>query len=589
MENVLDLKERVHDSKSPEIHFLFPSALNANASATPDNSSVQLLELVVSIQRSIQEVQRSHVEHQQSIRTFIQQELQLLNKSVALEVQGSKDECLRSIELAQRAFQSQQDKGECLGDNENIQKFLEKHDSRLEAILAHMEGKAKRSSTVTPDAWKSFHETVEDVDPTCMYKAEMERKLTKRSLWHEMFLHLNCLHMLSDKMPSTCLARATEHPVFIACQMLLIFANTCLMGYETDVSIKAALQEPEGEVPKWIGLSNLIFNVIFALELLFRMFALGIWFWVAPSDWQWNVFDICLVISSLVSDAFSGINLSFIRMFRFLRVVRVARIIRVLRFFRHLRRMLFAILACLGSLAWAFVFLGMVMFMFSILFVQGAVFSLNDLRKTSEEYIQVRNETKRWFGSLTDAMMSLLAAVTGGADWLTIRGPLEHTGALYSLAFVAYMLFVTVGVMNVLTGVFLNSAEDFVDMSMIVQNEEVRVERFVEQMLELFNSLDVCHTGQVDWPTFNQVLRDARLRAYFSSLQLEPTHIRLMFDLLDERGEGKINLNDFLIGMVRLKGEAKAIDARIIQRELSMLPMFFRNLTVKDSALETDV
>jgi len=33
------------------------------------------------------------------------------------------------------------------------------------------------------------------------------------------------------------------------------------------------------------------------------------------------------------------------------------------------------------------------------------------------------------------------------------------------------------------------------------------------------------------------------------------------------------------MGMVRLKGEAKAIDARIIQRELSMFPLFFQNFT----------
>jgi len=106
----------------------------------------------------------------------------------------------------------------------------------------------------------------------------------------------------------------------------------------------------------------------------------------------------------------------------------------------------------------------------------------------------------------------------------------------------------------------------------------MRVETFCEQMLELFHELDLSHSGDVDWPTFREALKRDTVRAYLASLQMEPTHIRLLFELLDEKGTGKINTEQFVLGMVRLKGEAKAIDARIVEREVSMLPRTFDKL-----------
>lgn len=154
--------------------------------------------------------------------------------------------------------------------------------------------------------------------------------------------------------------------------------------------------------------------------------------------------------------------------------------------------------------------------------------------------------------------------------------PLKPAGYVYCAAFVVYILFVTVGVMNVLTGVFLASADDFADRDLIVQNEQVKVEAFVRQMLDVFAELDVFKVGHIDWETFRTAMSDPSVQAYLAAYQLEPTHTRLLFDLLDEKGSGTINVHDFVMGMVRLKGEAKAIDARIIQRELTMLPSLLR-------------
>mmetsp|Transcript_35708 Transcript_35708/g.66345 ORF Transcript_35708/g.66345 Transcript_35708/m.66345 type:complete len:651 (-) Transcript_35708:102-2054(-) len=428
-----------------------------------------------------------------------------------------------------------------------------------------------------PQLWAEFDAECNEYDPDNTYDRVLERRVGGKGFWHSA-CHV-CGHgeFLPTEMPNIALAHVTQSHFFTTLQTLLILSNTIFMGYETDVTLRAILKDPPEKTAEWMTTANHVYNIVFTVELLFRIIALRGWFWVAGHDWPWNLFDVVLVSISLVSDwLLTGVNVSFIRMLRILRVVRVARVIRVLRAFRQLRQMLFSVIACLSSLAWAFVFLVMVMFMFSVLFLQGITNTLSDLEDSDlsvEHRSLIRDEIRLWFGSLDSAMLSLLASVTGGTDWLTIKQPLDHAGWVYGAAFIAYLLFVTVGVMNVLTGVFLSSADDFFDLDLMGQCEQVKVEGFISQMLQLYNEIDLSHTGQIDWPTFSEALKNQNLRAFLASMKLEPTHIRLIFDLLDEKRSGSISMRDFVMSMVKLRGEAKAIDARIIQREISMIPM----------------
>jgi len=600
-------------SPRPE-SFLFPSSLascpNSNQSpnlmrheldaskmevASTPASRIKLSTLnqdLSSLQQSIEGIQKSQEDQDTSLRSFIQYEFHALKAFMMQEMETFRD-----------------------NHREVLFKNLTEHQSRTEEILTKLNPNSLRefenglafaagevgaggdkpseskrslrtSETVTPHAWNDFLAKVNDDDTRCMYKEVMQRKLARTGFWQDLFHACNLPILWYTHQPDTFLANLTVHPMFIAVQTIVILCNTALMAYETDAGIDAVRNGED--LPSWISAGNLIFNLIFAAELVFRISVLRSWFFTAPGEWGWNYFDMVLVLWSLVSEFFHGSQLSFLRAFRMLRAARVARIIRLARFFRHLRRMVFAILACLSSLAWAFVFLTMVMFMFSILFVQGVTIALEEEDSQSLQRVMKENEIDLYFDSLGGAMLSLLAAVSGGMDWMVIKKPLDYAGSFYAALFVVYLLFVTVGLMNVLTGVFLSNADEFTDLSLMIAGEEAKVDGFVEQMLELFKILDTKEAGIVDWDTFHKVMRNDAVRAYFSALQLEPTHIRLIFDLLDEHRTGKIALNDFVMGMVRLKGEAKAIDARIIQREIGMLPLFFHNLLVGNDVMRRE-
>merc|ERR1712054_500068 len=93
-------------------------------------------------------------------------------------------------------------------------------------------------------------------------------------------------------------------------------ANAFLMGWEADTTMRGMLKDPPEETPAWFRICDQAFTCFFFLELIFRIWAEGMWFLLSPADWKWNYVDICLVLSNILSDFNIGFNLSFFRLLR---------------------------------------------------------------------------------------------------------------------------------------------------------------------------------------------------------------------------------------------------------------------------------
>jgi len=235
--------------------------------------------------------------------------------------------------------------------------------------------------------------------------------------------------------------------------------------------------------------------------------------------------------------------------------------------------MLLSIIACLASLAWALGFLTIIILIVSIFFLQGAAIYCEGLDPLSDEYALVVLEMSDWYGSLGSAMFSLLVAVLGGMDWLEVRHPLVRIGWVYSSVFVLYVIFISVGILNVLTGVFLSSTDEFVDRDLSIQNENVKLDKFVRDMFNLFDDMDEKKSGRVSREQFLRMMDGSSMEAYLAAEGLEPLHSRLLWNLLDENNTGEVAVEQFIAGLMRLKGNAKAIDARSLQRSIALLPV----------------
>lgn len=226
-----------------------------------------------------------------------------------------------------------------------------------------------------------------------------------------------------------------------------------------------------------------------------------------------------------------------------------------------------AIMASLTSLVWAFSFLAVVIFMFSIFFLSGICSHLKDSGYDNS----ARKEFSEWYGSLPKTMFALLVAISGGTDWIDIMSPLVSVSWTYQAVFVFYVSFTVIGVLNVLVGVFMESASDYRDRDLTVQAEIERLDSFVAEMLDLFDEFHPEHEGFITWEEFNTYLHVEHVEAYLSSHMLETTHARMLFKMLDHDNNGHISIHEFVIGMLRLRGGAKTYDNRVLMHELNVI------------------
>jgi hypothetical protein len=237
--------------------------------------------------------------------------------------------------------------------------------------------------------------------------------------------------------------------------------------------------------------------------------------------------------------------------------------------------MMLSIVASLASLAWALTFLALINFMFSIFFLNGATEYIRDNNYNRE----VADSFGEWYRSLPQTMFSLLAAISGGTDWLDIMTPVKRISWTYQMVFSFYVVFVVIGVVNVLTGVFLESAAEYRDRDLTVAAQMEHLDSFVGEMLELFYEFNPDQDGNcIGWDDFEKYLHQERVEAYLASHMLEATHAKLLFRMLDGDKSGKIDISEFVIGMYKLKGAAKAYDCRILLRHMCALTTLVKEM-----------
>merc|ERR1719428_2832781 len=73
--------------------------------------------------------------------------------------------------------------------------------------------------------------------------------------------------------------------------------------------------------------------------------------------------------------------------------------------------------------------------------------------------------------------------------------------------------------------------------------------------------------GTLTLAEFEKHLQDDDVRAYFASLELEVSDAWTLFKLLDTEGLCEISIEDFVVGCLKLRGQARSIDLAIMMYE----------------------
>ncbi|XP_042327829.1 sodium channel protein type 5 subunit alpha-like [Sceloporus undulatus] len=188
--------------------------------------------------------------------------------------------------------------------------------------------------------------------------------------------------------------------------MVLICLNMVTMMVETED------QSPE----KTYVLSkiNILFIILFTAECVLKLVALRYYYFTNG----WNIFDLVVVIMSIVGNVLSGIVVSFSpTLFRVIRLVRIGRILRLIRSARGIRTLLFALMMSLPALFNIGLLLFLVMFIYAIFGM--ANFAYVKMEAGIDDMFNFKT-----FGN----SMLCLFQITTSAGWDGLLSPILNTG-----------------------------------------------------------------------------------------------------------------------------------------------------------------
>mmetsp|Transcript_78831 Transcript_78831/g.218035 ORF Transcript_78831/g.218035 Transcript_78831/m.218035 type:complete len:377 (+) Transcript_78831:749-1879(+) len=201
----------------------------------------------------------------------------------------------------------------------------------------------------------------------------------------------------------------------------------------------------------------------------------------------------------------------------------------------------------------------------------AAALQVCNLRGELMEESVLRDNILAHFPNLPRALFTLLLCITGGLDWYNVVQPLMCVAPIYVVFFSAYIIVVVFGVLNVLFAIFVEQALQIRDRDLLIQSEIARTETFLRDMQDLFKEADVDGNDFMTREELYDYLKDQRVMAYMAGHQLDVSDVTAMFELLDVDSSGVIEMKEFLIGTMRLKGSARCLDVMRIFQCLDLL------------------
>ncbi|CAE7775554.1 CAC [Symbiodinium sp. CCMP2456] len=315
-----------------------------------------------------------------------------------------------------------------------------------------------------------------------------------------------------------------------------------------------------------------MYSLLFTLEVCLRLTADGcrkyVW---KSSDWAWNWLDIFVVMSSWVelasellnnrhSSTSTNSNLRILRLLRVGKLVRVVRVFRVVKFFRSLRTLVQSLMATMKSLFWAMILLALIIYIFSILFTDAVI---DYVRETG---VVEMNDTvlEQSFGTLYESYLTLFRSISNGVTWGEPANALSKIpeGNIWVQLFHFYIAFCSFAVLNVMTGVFCNSAikaaerdHEMLVMSLVQSRIELK-----GQVANLFQRIDERGLGQVTIEDFEKHFDDDAVIAFFESLEVGAMDAWTLFMSLDVDGDHTISVEEFTERCLKLHGPARSAD-----------------------------
>mmetsp|Transcript_5126 Transcript_5126/g.8612 ORF Transcript_5126/g.8612 Transcript_5126/m.8612 type:complete len:570 (+) Transcript_5126:43-1752(+) len=372
----------------------------------------------------------------------------------------------------------------------------------------------------------------------------------------------------------SCVKELIFSPWFSLAITFLILLNVVLLGVEVDVSATLALDE----VPSWFGTVNALIVCIFVVEMLLKIFVLGCQeFWCGVES-GWNIFDsliVSLSVVDLVVDALASLmsasldtgHLRFMRSIRIARAVRGIRVVRIFRYITALRTLALSIISTMSSLFWTLALLVLVFYLFAVVITQLV---LDHCRHSACPELLLK-----FWGSVPESMLTLFMAITNGLSWDDALRPLRNVSYFAVALVVCYVTLAVFAILNVVTGVFCNTAIEsaHADKEVATIKQVRSKDQQVESLRQVFSEIDNANRNLVTFEEMSDAISKGELSSFMEAMGISTDDIRTLYTLLDADKDGLIDLDEFVSGCMQLHGPAKS---------LQLAKMSFENKLARD-------
>lgn len=349
----------------------------------------------------------------------------------------------------------------------------------------------------------------------------------------------------------------------------VILLNALSLGVQTDQAARNVKTRDPNDPAAFFVYTDRTFTVWFLSELILRMISQGFARYFLGRDWSWNLFDLLVVLTDVAETLATYVsgdssvfqNLTAIRMLRVLRVIRTVRVIRLVRFFKELRMMVYSVLKSGLLLVWSMMLLCIIIFIFSVYLTQNATFYVFE-HKDSKESGQAVDNLQYNFGNLFYAGFVLFQAMTSGNSWGQLALDLMEIHWSNGLVICFYIFFTVLAVLNIITGVFVDTAikSAQADRSEVIQEAVHKEDEAIKDVKAFFELTDLDKNGSLTLDELRVQLERQVMRKHLATLGVEVSDAISIFRLLDIDKSGEITMEEFVFGCMQMKGSARSVD-----------------------------
>jgi len=308
--------------------------------------------------------------------------------------------------------------------------------------------------------------------------------------------------------------------------------------------------------PWWVKSSSTALLVIYACEVMLRVVVYGARF----RNEVYVVIDLIAIVidlTLLLAEVALGFETDMpVMLLRLARVMRITRAVRFMTMFPALKLLLRGIAYSTMAIFWGVFLLAFILLFWSILSVV-LIHPLNvELTQIGYWEAEGCERCPRAFESVQESMLTYMQQILAGDSWGQLTIPIVERFPASAILFLAVFVSLSLGAMNLLLAVIVESASDAKRMN-LEQEAQLREAEYNEarvHLQHLFAELDEDGNGVISKA---ELIEGSCSNAHFASLlkimDIKRDDLEVLYDMMDIDGSGQVEYQEFVEQLYKIK------------------------------------